>query len=64
VTSRDRKLVDQAGPMIAMMGWVGSADQIREKAEAAIAAGATEILYTPAGPDVPRELRAWATALR
>jgi 5,10-methylenetetrahydromethanopterin reductase len=63
VTPRDRKLVDQSGPMIGMMGWAGTADQIREKAEAAIAAGATEILYTPAGPDVPREMRAWAAAL-
>ncbi|HEX6117556.1 MAG TPA: FAD-dependent oxidoreductase [Solirubrobacterales bacterium] len=33
-------------------------------AEAAIEAGATEILYTPAGPDIPRELRAWSEALR
>ena len=64
VTARDRALVDQAGPMISMMGWAGTAAQIREKAEAAIAAGATEILYTPAGPDVPREMRAWADALR
>jgi 5,10-methylenetetrahydromethanopterin reductase len=63
VTPRDRKLVDQAGPLISMMGWVGSAPQIREKAEAAMAAGATELLYTPAGPDVPREMRAWAAAL-
>jgi 5,10-methylenetetrahydromethanopterin reductase len=64
VTPRDRKLVDQAGPLISMMGWVGTRDQIRERAEAAIAAGATEILYTPAGPDIGRELRAWADALR
>jgi 5,10-methylenetetrahydromethanopterin reductase len=64
VTPRDRKLVDQAGPLISMMGWAGTRDQIRERAEAAIAAGATEILYTPAGPDIGRELRAWADALR
>jgi 5,10-methylenetetrahydromethanopterin reductase len=63
VTPRDRKLVDQAGPLISMMGWAGTAAQIRDKAEAAIAAGATEILYTPAGPDVAREMRAWAAAL-
>jgi 5,10-methylenetetrahydromethanopterin reductase len=64
VTPRDRKLVDQAGPMLSMMGWAGTADEIRARAEQAVAAGATEILYTPAGPDIPRELRAWASALR
>lgn len=64
VTPRDRKLVDQAGPLISMMGWAGTRDDIRARAEAAIAAGATEILYTPAGPDIPREMRAWADALR
>lgn len=64
VTPRDRKLVDQAGPLISMMGWAGTRDEIRARAEAAIAAGATEILYTPAGPDIEREMRAWADALR
>ncbi|HEX7096288.1 MAG TPA: LLM class flavin-dependent oxidoreductase [Acidimicrobiales bacterium] len=64
VTPRDRKLVDQAGPLINMMGWAGTRDEIRAIAEAAIAAGATEILYTPAGPDIEREMRAWADALR
>jgi 5,10-methylenetetrahydromethanopterin reductase len=64
VTPRDRKLVDEAGPLISMMGWAGTRDEIRARAEAAIEAGATEILYTPAGPDIPRELRAWSEALR
>jgi 5,10-methylenetetrahydromethanopterin reductase len=64
VTERDRPLVDAAGEMIGLLGWAGTKDQIRERAEAAIAAGATEIMYTPAGPDIPRELRAWAGALR
>jgi 5,10-methylenetetrahydromethanopterin reductase len=50
--------------LISMMAWAASAAEIRAKAEAAIAAGATEILYTPAGPDVPREMRAWAAALQ
>ena len=64
VAPRDRVLIDAAGSMIGMLGWVGTREQIRERAEAAIAAGATELMYTPAGPDVPRELRAWADALR
>jgi 5,10-methylenetetrahydromethanopterin reductase len=63
LTDRDRvALADN--PLLGAMGWVGTAEQIRDRATSAIAAGATEIMYTPAGPDVARELRAWADALR
>jgi 5,10-methylenetetrahydromethanopterin reductase len=64
VTDRDRGLLDVAGPMLGSFGWAGTRDEIRARAEAAIAGGASEIMYTPAGPDVPRELRAWSDALR
>lgn len=63
VTTRDRPLVDAAGPMLGTMGWVGSAEEIRARAEAALAAGATELLYTPAGRDVVGELTRFATAV-
>ncbi len=63
VTERDRPLLDAAGPMLGAMGWVGTADEIRGRAEAALAAGATELLYTPAGPDVRGELTRFATAV-
>jgi 5,10-methylenetetrahydromethanopterin reductase len=63
LTERDRVALT-ANPLLGAMGWVGTRDQIRERAEAAVAGGATEIMYTPAGPDVARELRVWADALR
>jgi len=62
LTPRDQILIDHAGDMIGAMGWVGSPDEIREKVQAAADSGATEILYTPAGPDIERELTAFAQA--
>ena len=63
VMSRDRAQLDAAGAALATTGWVGTRDEVRAKAEAAIAAGASEIMYTPAGPDPAREMRAFAEAL-
>ena len=63
VTDRDRVAIDAAGDAIANTNWIGSPDELRARAEAALAAGATEILYTPAGPDIPREMEAMAAAL-
>lgn len=63
LTERDRNAL-RGNPLLGHFGWVGTKAQIREKAEAAIAAGSTEIMYTPAGPDIARELRAFADALR
>ena len=42
--------------------WVGTPDELRVRAEAAAASGITELLYTPSGPDMARELRAFAAA--
>jgi 5,10-methylenetetrahydromethanopterin reductase len=63
VMPRDRAQLDAAGPALATTGWVGTAAEVRAKAEAAIAEGAREILYTPAGPDPDREMRAFARAV-
>ena len=38
-------------------------DEMRQHAEAAAAAGVTELLYTPSGPDWEREMRAFAKAV-
>jgi 5,10-methylenetetrahydromethanopterin reductase len=43
---------------------VGTPDELRARAEAAAATGVTELLYTPSGPDMAREMRAFAAALR
>lgn len=63
VTDRDMPLIDAAGDTIGALSWVGSPDEMRAKADEAAAAGTTELLYTPAGPDVARELQAMADAL-
>jgi len=62
VSERDRPLLDAAGPLLLAAGWNGPAASYPARVQAAEAEGATEILYAPAGPDIPRELRAFAAA--
>ena len=63
VMERDREVLAAAGDALATTGWVGTADEIRALAVAAEAAGTTDLMYTPAG-DIPREMRAFAAAVR
>jgi 5,10-methylenetetrahydromethanopterin reductase len=63
VTDRDRAVVDAAGDLLGGFGWVGSTDDVRARADAAFVAGATELLYTPAGPDIAREMQSFASAV-
>lgn len=58
VTERDRMLLN--GDILRAMTFTGPADELRERLRALAEAGATEIMYAPMGPDVPRELRAFA----
>jgi 5,10-methylenetetrahydromethanopterin reductase len=58
VTERDSSLLD--GDALASFTWTAPADQLRARLDSLEAAGGTEILYAPMGPDVPRELRAFA----
>jgi 5,10-methylenetetrahydromethanopterin reductase len=60
VTERDRPYI--TGELISAFTYTGSPAQIGEKLAAAAASGVTEIAYQPAGPDIPRELRAFASA--
>ncbi len=62
VTDLDRLLVEAAGESVVGLGWVAEPDGIRAKIAEAEAAGTTEIIYAPSGPDVKRELRAFAKA--
>ena len=48
----DRLALAAFGDAIPWHGWVGEAADIRSRAEASAEAGATEILYTPAGDDL------------
>jgi 5,10-methylenetetrahydromethanopterin reductase len=62
VTERDRPLLDAAGPALLGTGWTGDRASVRARLELAQERGATEVIYTPAGPDVARELEAFASA--
>ena len=63
VMDHDRAVLDAAGDAVAGFGWIGSPDEVRARAETAAASGVSELLYTPTGPDVERELRAFAAAM-
>jgi 5,10-methylenetetrahydromethanopterin reductase len=60
LTERDRGVVTAAGPAILEPGWTGDAASIAARFDEAGAAGVTEIVYVPAGPDIPGELEAFA----
>ncbi|MEX1217457.1 MAG: LLM class flavin-dependent oxidoreductase [Acidimicrobiales bacterium] len=63
VVGRDRAVLDLAEEAtLAGVGWTGDAVSISERLTQAENQGVTEILYTPAGPDVAREMRAFAAA--
>jgi 5,10-methylenetetrahydromethanopterin reductase len=63
VSDRDQRLLDAAGPAILKTGWTGDRAHVRSRMESAAAAGVTEVVYTPTGNDVGRELEAFASVL-
>jgi 5,10-methylenetetrahydromethanopterin reductase len=62
VNDRDRPLVTPE--LLTMMGAVFTPDELRLRLDTMAAAGMTEIAYQPAGPDIPRELEAFAKAVQ
>lgn len=63
VVDRDRPLLAGKGTAEdPWSGWVGDGADIAGRVADAGAAGVTEILYTPAGSDLEREIRAFARA--
>jgi 5,10-methylenetetrahydromethanopterin reductase len=63
VNERDRPLLAAKGTAEdPWSGWVGDDADIAGRVAATGAAGTTEVLYTPAGPDLEREMRAFARA--
>ena len=62
VTERDRPLLN--GEMLKAMTWTGTETDLRVRLDDAHADGATEIMYAPLGPEVPRELAAFARVAR
>jgi 5,10-methylenetetrahydromethanopterin reductase len=59
---RDEPHVAELMPMASSMALTGTADQIPEKIAGLEALGVTELVYQPAGSDIERELRAFASA--
>jgi 5,10-methylenetetrahydromethanopterin reductase len=64
VTDRDLPLLAALGDRIVDTGWTGDAESISARMEAVGQVGITEVVYSPAGPDLPRELKAFANAVR
>ena len=58
VTERDRPLLD--GELLRAFTWTGTREEMRARLDALEAAGGTEILYAPMGPDITRELEVFA----
>jgi hypothetical protein len=60
---RDTEVLALAGDALATTGWVGTADEIHQRAVHLASQGADDLMFTPAG-DFDRELRSWIEALR
>jgi len=58
----DSLVLDQAAPLAGMFTTTGTAEEVRAKLDDLAQVGVTEVAYQPAGPDIPRELRAFAEA--
>jgi 5,10-methylenetetrahydromethanopterin reductase len=60
VTERDRPLLN--GDLLKAFTWTGTRTEIRDRLALVEAAGVSEILYAPMGPDIERELHTFAEA--
>jgi 5,10-methylenetetrahydromethanopterin reductase len=60
--ARDKPYVADLIPMASAAALTGTADQVAERVGGLAAAGVTEVAYQPAGSDIERELRAFASA--
>ena len=58
----DEALLGRAAPLLARWTMTGTRADIGARLRALPAAGITEIAYQPMGPDIPRELAAFARA--
>jgi 5,10-methylenetetrahydromethanopterin reductase len=63
LTDRDRDALAEGASLLTAISFTGSAAELRDKAAALEAAGATELAYQPAGPDIPGELERMREAL-
>jgi 5,10-methylenetetrahydromethanopterin reductase len=63
VTDRDRPLLDVAGAALLDGRFAGSASEVASWLEGIRAVGVTEVAYNPTGPDIARELEAFASVV-
>ena len=58
--ARDALVLDEASGLLPSLTLTGTPEELRGRLDGYAAAGVTEIAYQPAGPDIARELRAFA----
>jgi 5,10-methylenetetrahydromethanopterin reductase len=63
VTDRDRPLLSVAGPALLEGRIAGSPTEVASQLEAVRAVGVTEVAFNPTGPDIARELEAFASVI-
>jgi 5,10-methylenetetrahydromethanopterin reductase len=63
VTDRDRPLLGVAGEALLEGRLTGSPSEVTSQLEVVRAAGVTEVAYNPTGPDIARELEAFAALI-
>ncbi len=64
VTGRDRSLVSAAGERLLGGPLTGTASEVAARLQEMGGTGVTEVVYNPTGPDIDRELEAFASAGR
>lgn len=62
LNERDALVWEEAAPLVTSLTFSGTRPEIRERLGQLEAAGVTEVAYQPAGPDIGRELVAFAEA--
>ena len=63
LTDRDRAALAEGAGLLTALSFTGSAGELRDKVAGLEAAGATELAYQPAGPDIPGELERMIDAI-
>ena len=63
LTDRDRLALAEGASLLPALSFTGTRSELRDKVAALEAAGATELAYQPAGPDIPGELERMREAL-
>jgi 5,10-methylenetetrahydromethanopterin reductase len=61
--ARDKPYVADLIPMASAASLTGTAEQVAQRVGGLAASGVTEVAYQPAGSDIERELRAFASAI-